>query len=305
MTIESSSARDRVNVFAQQLESLWATWDRYLAQVPADTWRKRYGSDWRFADVPYHMAYYDRVHVIETIQKGADLPKEERWCLLSYAMTTAWNRREFAKRRPGQTPAESIAGMRAERERVRAILSWLTDADLARPAFNHFLSRGWSTVEEALRDCRTHHWSELFEFAYRLTGRRPEFSPEAEHAGIEYYMQLFPLFLDPEAAKRVPSFTVVWDTTGPAGGAWTVRVDDGKASLERGRADRPDLVLTLSPETFLLLFKGIKKAPVLMLTRKMRVKGFRKLGTFGKLFAPPKPDREVPLPAAGHPFVAG
>ncbi len=304
MAVGTAEGRARVSELADQLETLWAIWDRHLAAVPPPTWRKRYGRDWRFEDVPYHLAYYDRLHVIETIEHGAALPEDRRWVLSSFGMTGAWNASEFAKRKPGQTPQESIAQMCAERERLRGMLARLTDADLAKPAFNRFVGIGWSTVERALVDCREHHWSEGFEFVYRLTGRAPEFTPALDHDGVDFYLRLLPIFLETQAAARVGSFTMRWDITGPGGGVWTIRVADAKAWLEEKPTQAADLTLSMSPTTFLLLFKNIANPLALILTRKIRVRGFRKMRTFGKLFPPPRPEREFPVPAGGHAFAA-
>lgn len=304
MSAEPQAGPARIADLAQQLETLWAIWDRYLAAVPADSWRKKYGKDWRFEDVPYHMAYYDRVHVIDPIEKGADMPEDDRWCLLSMGMVNAWNARQFAKRPPSQTVEESIAALRSERERLRAILARMTDADLARPAFNHFFTTGWATVEQALRDCRQHLWNEGFELAYRLTGRGPDYPPVLDHDGVAFYLRFLPFLLDTEAAKRVGPFTMRFDITGPAGGTWTVRIEDATALIAEKSAERPDLVLTMSPATFLLMGKNMKNPLMLMLTRKIRVRGFAKMGTFGKLFPPPRAGRPVPPPPpGGHPFV--
>ena len=41
------------------------------------------------------------------------------------------------------------------------------------------------------------------------------------------------------------------------------------------------------------MFKKLRNPALLMLTRKIRVRGFSKMGTFGKLF--PDPDLDAPL----------
>ena len=40
---------------------------------------------------------------------------------------------------------------------------------------------------------------------------------------------------------------------------------------------------------------GMVKPTLAMLTGKIKVKGMGKMGTFGKLFHPPKPDQELPF----------
>ena len=55
-----------------ELEQTWAVWDRLLDAVPADRWTKKYGPDWTYQDVPYHVAYFDRVMVADPIESGSD-----------------------------------------------------------------------------------------------------------------------------------------------------------------------------------------------------------------------------------------
>jgi len=45
-----------------------------------------------------------------------------------------------------------------------------------------------------------------------------------------------------------------------------------------GRVERPDLVLEMSPDTFVRMLARITNPMVLMLTRKIRVNGFGKMG---------------------------
>jgi len=65
-----------------------------------------------------------------------------------------------------------------------------------------------------------------------------------------------------------------------------------------GRVERPDLVLEMSPDTFVRMLARITNPMVLMLTHKIRVKGFGKMGAFGKLFPTPQPERVLNLAIA-------
>jgi hypothetical protein len=44
-------------------------------------------------------------------------------------------------------------------------------------------------------------------------------------------------------------------------------------------------------DTFLAIAKNVQNPMLAMLTGKLRVQGLRNMGTFGKLFAEPKPDQ--------------
>src|SRR5438270_5787873 len=148
-----------------ELEQTWAVWDRLIATVPPERWTKKYGPDWTYQDVPYHVAYFDRVMVADVIESGAELRASERFECLTMRELNDWNRAEFAKRTPGQTPRESIAEMLRQRERIRGLIADLTDADLERPAFSHFFGIGFSTVGSALAGGRQHAFSEGWELA--------------------------------------------------------------------------------------------------------------------------------------------
>src|SRR3954469_20236623 len=89
------------------LEQTWDVWDRLIAAVPSDRWTKKYGPDWTYQDVPYHVAYFDRVMVADPIESGTSLPQSERFECLTMRQLNDWNRAEFARRRRGQTPRES------------------------------------------------------------------------------------------------------------------------------------------------------------------------------------------------------
>jgi len=76
-------------------------------------------------------------------------------------------------------------------------------------------------------------------------------------------------------------------------------------SVTPGRVERPDLVLEMSPDTFVRMLAEITNPMVLMLTHKIRVKGFGKMGAFGKLFPTPQPERVLNLAIAPAVAVAG
>jgi len=273
------------------LERTWSVLDRLIEAVPPERWKTKYGPDWTYQDVPYHLAYFDRVMVADPIEFGTAL--QDRFECLTIGQLNDWNRAEFARRRPGQTAQESIAEMLRQRERIRALIAPLTDADLQKPAFSHFFGVGFSTVGSALAGARQHAFSEGWELAQRL-GRRDITMPESVfHSGVAAYVGLMGSMVDHEAARRIGHFTIVMDMPGYASGAWTIRVAEGGASVTDGRAQDADLVMTLSTDTFMTMFKKLRNPALLMLTRKIRVRGLSKMGTFGKLF--PDPQLDAPM----------
>lgn len=98
--------------------------------------------------------------------------------------------------------------------------------------------------------------------------------------------------VDPELAKRI-KFTAVWNLTGPGGGTWTYRIADGVCTVAEEAARKRDFEITMSPVTFEAMSRKMGNPLILMLTRQLKIKGFSKMGTFGKVFAEPKPDRVI------------
>jgi hypothetical protein len=79
---------------------------------------------------------------------------------------------------------------------------------------------------------------------------------------------------------------------GAGGGDWTIRVADGVCYVTEGCAGAADLTMTYrDADTFLATAKNVQNPMLAMLTGKLHVQGFRNMGTFGKLFAEPKPDQ--------------
>ena len=84
--------------------------------------------------------------------------------------------------------------------------------------------------------------------------------------------------------------------TGEGGGVWHMRIADGKATLQDGMPPKPDMRFTASVDTIHKVFWLQAQNPmVALLTRKLKVKGMSKMGTFGKIMPTPKPDTKFPV----------
>lgn len=285
-----TSERDRL---LADLEGLWRALDELFASLGQGDWARRHGPHWTFADVPYHLSYFDRDTIAVPIERAGDVPDD---VLRSIPRTprelNAWNARKFAERPPGQAPERSLTEMRESRDAVRRAVAGLSDADLDRPAFVPLLCVGWGTVRGALKGLIGHTWNHVHQLRLHLKRKTPLPSASATHQALSSYTWVLGTFVDPQEAAKAP-FTLVMEFTGPGGGAWTLRVEGGTWAVEEERAARADLVMTQTPETFVKTLAGMHNPMLAMLTRRIQVRGFRNLGRFSKLVPPPKLDTVV------------
>lgn len=277
------------------LEHLWVCCDALFDGMSAKDWARRHGPDWSFADVPYHLAYFDRDVIANPIACGEEVPPAERVQYRSLADLARFNAGKFAARPAGQTVAQSIAQMRASRDHLRRVVGGLTDPKLDRRCWVPLF--GWVSVGQATHAAIAHDWAHLMEARLRLKRREPVPSPSVTRHGLAFYTGILAGTFLPEQAGDT-TLTVVLAFTGPAASAWTLRVAGAAVRVTPGRAERPDLVLEMSPETFVRMLTKVSNPMVLMLTRRIKVRGFRQVGAFGKLFPAPQPDRVLNLALA-------
>src|SRR6266545_7179959 len=274
-----------------QLEELWGHVDTLLDPLTPADWQRKHGKHWVFADLPYHLGYYDRDTVADPIRIGTNLPANQQQLMRSMGELDAWNARKFAERRPGQTVAESLAQMRASRDAVRQAVAGLTDADLDRRVFIPLVGCDWVTVRLALQSCLIHTWSHFTEARLRLKQAAPIPSPAITHAALSFFLSMMPMMVSRDNMPARP-FTALMSVGGAGGGDWTIRVADGVCYVTEGCAGAADLTMTYrDADTFLATAKNVQNPMLAMLTGKIRVQGFRNMGTVGKLFAEPKPDQ--------------
>ena len=299
MTDQQGSDRTQLDAYLADLEALWAAFDECYGTLDDAGWRRKYGKDWTFADQPFHMAYFDDVIAARPIEAGPELPEDERWALSSQREIDEWNAREFAKRPADETPQRSLERMHAAQDRIRKALAGLTDADLdSRLCWTHFFGGMFTPLRMALDGDRLHNWGELCELKFRLKRTTPAAPDTATHSSVGMYLFLMTAFCKPERATK--PFTIGWELTGPGGGSWTTRVADGRCTLAEERAENPDVRITTTPDMWnIVLLRQAVNPMLAMLTGKMKVKGFTKMGKMRKLFPPPDPDQPLTLAAFG------
>ena len=77
-----------------------------------------------------------------------------------------------------------------------------------------------------------------------------------------------------------------------------MRVVDGACTLAEEAAERPDLCLRMSADTFnLAMIRRAVNPAVAMFTGRVRVRGLSKMPTFLRLFPQPAPDQPITVRA--------
>ncbi len=107
---------------------------------------------------------------------------------------------------------------------------------------------------------------------------------------LEGYVGFMSNSVDFHAAGDRP-FTLVLDFTGPGGGMYTIRVEDGAAGLSDGAPHPADVRMSLDPVTFNCVMIRPMSSPMLaMLTGRINVKGVARMSRMQKIFREPKLD---------------
>src|SRR4051812_29775296 len=97
-----------------QLDELWGHLDTLFDTIEAKgEWERGHGPDWTFADVAYHLAYFDAELIVRGLGLGPDYPEDQQERYATTDEINAWNARQFAKRPFGQPPQASVAQTRA------------------------------------------------------------------------------------------------------------------------------------------------------------------------------------------------
>lgn len=288
------SDRDRVETLLAQLDNLWACFDGLFETFVAEDWRRRHGVDWTLADVPYHLAYFDNEIIAYPLAQGPHLPAQDRIDLKSQAALQAWNASQFARRSAYYAPDRSLARWRATRAEIRAALSAMDDADLARPTWMALpAAHGWRSAEFAAVVCLTHAWNEFMELRFLSDRLEPEPRADVTHAALGEYLRQVQLYFDPAIAGDA-SFTAVWEIAGPGGGQWTFHVANGHSCVESGGVAQADLTIAMDALTFVKLWNEKLAMAQGLETGAIRVNSAEELARFSALYPGPNPNSSLP-----------
>jgi hypothetical protein len=264
------------------LEALWQSFDEVVATLGPDDWSGKHGQHWTFADVPYHLAYFDREVIATAIKGGLTVQTLEQF-LPTEAEQDGWKEIQFTQRPTATTPEQCLEQMWASRQALRNAVADLGEADLDRPVFLPLVGLGWVSVRAALETCSSHTWNHLMQLRcwMKCTTLLP--GPAQTQRALSYFLAWFARNMDREQAAQT-HLTTVMEFSGLDGAVWTLQVAGGSCRIMEGRAARADLVIVQSPETFVRTRTGIENPTLALRRGKIQVQGWRKLGTFEKLF---------------------
>jgi hypothetical protein len=269
------------------LEDLWHCLDELFASLAADDWSRRHGMHWTFADVPYHLGYFDHEIVAYPIERGSDLPIAEQWVARSNHEVKAWNERMFARRVHDQSVVQSLAQMQASRDAIRRVVGRMRPTDFDRPVWFPLLVGGWVPAHAVLEGCRLHTWNHVMELRLRHPARSQRSLPEPRattmHSALGDLISLFPVMVKRVQAEQT-SLTLAMVFSGPGGGAWTVHVAKGACTVSQGQAGQTDLVITQSPESFMKTHLELHDPIAAMQSGEIVVQGIEHLRAFATLF---------------------
>lgn len=285
------------------LEEIWSALDVLFDEMSPADWQRPHGPDWVFADLPYHLAYIDRLVVARPVELGEELPVAEQVRLGSLNKLNAWNQANFAARPGGQNVERSLEQMRSSRDYVRQVTAELSDADLAKPAWFPLLNmRGFRTAQVALAFCAGHTWQHMEEARVRHGHAGTMVGPELTHTmlagilpGIPLYLHIptTSLFLDAGRAKE-QDFSFALNITGPGGGLWAFHASDEGWLVGEVESADTDLVLTQDLDTYIKLRHFISDVATLVKAGEIEVNDEQALAVYRQLFVIPDFDFVFP-----------
>jgi len=277
------------------LEGMWTAFDTIYGSFSDADWQRPYGKDWRFADQPFHMAYFDREVLNGPLEEGDSPSGTGRWSFGSVRGMNDWNAREFAKRPAGETPARSVERMHEEHDRLRTNLSKLDDDRLdATPVWQPPFGQ-MGTARDTLMGAIVHNWGELVELRFRAEREDVPIPELATKVASAFYVCFMGILAKPQNATRPFGLTVA--LTGPGGGTYGLHVGDGRVDVHDGPEPDADVSIRATPTAFnIVLVRQAINPMVAMLTGKVKIRGFTKMGRMRKVFPEPKPDEPFAFP---------
>ena len=266
---------DQTSILAD-LETLWGALDSFYQNFSSKDWSRKHGKDWTFADMPYHLAYFN-----QTVIDGIKNDQGGRAKLTLQELNT-WNNARFAQRLASQIGAQGLAYLHTTQAALKeAAMSHSLETPVFLPLI---IVGGWRTLAFALEYLLDHAWIHFTESHLRFTRRLPELPAPLVHRILHFTMQAAAGALQPEDLAGVELVTSL-RLIGEGGGVWSFTMHAGKCQVEAGPT-QADAEITSDIATYLKTSIHSMQSPLLaLLLGKTRIKGLSKAQQFQKIFA--------------------
>lgn len=267
---------DQLTILAD-LETIWSVIDSFYRNLSPQDLSRKHGKEWTFADLPYHLAYFNQT-IIEGVRDNHGQQAKR-----NLAELNAWNDALFAQRPASQTGINGLDYLHTTQTTVREAAARLAPET---PVFLPLLLvGGWRTMTFALEYLLQHTWFHFAETHLRFDNQLPDLPAGLMNRVLNFGMQVLGGCLLPEDLTDVDLVTTI-HLTGIGGGTWTFHMHAGKCLVDTGPAARADSELTADIATFMKTsYYGMENPLLALLLGKVRIKGLAKSQQFQKLFA--------------------
>lgn len=280
------------------LEAVWTALNRFFEPFTDVEWVRPHGADWMYADIPYHLAVYNRM-AANVILIGEEGDMDDSPSIISLAQLDRWNQASLRAMRMIGGTSDGLEKMRDSQAMLRAAVSSVDTLDL--PVWLMTLhARGWRTARLAVEYAQWHNWLHLAEAALRFHNRLPLLAPNALRRALDFDMHYLASMVTAERARAlVGADPVMWSVeivlpeSGSAG--WTFTIDptappDGETPACTASSkfrDNADILVSTDLTTYLkTLHFNMMNTTIALWTGKIKQKGAGGIGKMQALFSP-------------------
>ena len=258
------------------LETIWSALDSFYQRFSPQDWARKHGKDWTFADMPFHLAYFNQM-VINNIQNNGG--EQARHTLQEL---NTWNNTHFAKRPASQAGANGLVYLHETQTALRQLVTQhLPETPVFLPLI---IVGGWRSLTFALEYLFDHTWIHFTESHLRYDQNLPDLPSTLVNRALNFSMEMARGALRSEDLVGVNLVTSL-RLTGNGRGAWTFTMRDGKCLLEAKDDPHADAEITTDIATYLKTSVHNMQSPILaLLLGKTRIKGLAGGQQFQKIF---------------------
>ena len=258
------------------LETIWSALDSFYQRFSPQDWGRKHGKEWTFADMPFHLAYFNQM-VVNNIRND-----QAEQAPLTLQELNTWNNAHFAGRPASQAGARGLEYLHQTQLALKqAATQYLSETPVFMPLI---IVGGWRTLKFALEYLLAHTWVHFTESHLRYKQSLPNLPASLVHCVLDFNMEMAGSALRPADLARVNLVTVL-RLTGPGGGSWTFTMQDGKCRVGKTVPTRVDAEITTDIATYMKTSTYNMQSPILaLLMGKTRIKGMAGSQQFQKIF---------------------